>query len=541
MYYVGLETPACVMVLLKIKKFSTFNYFKNFSTYNLPLTPVTQANLKKEVEGKSVIYRYRSEDSKYPGYSYIGSAKISPIPQNLLDINEEKNTKVEVQKAKLKIKQIKDSSFKTIQRAINLTDKTRNKNLQELIKKVGLENIKLDILFIDIPENNSEFKNKYIELKNLLNPNLNIISHLDYIPHNSFPVEGKIKTERPLSEETKKKISLSILSRNSQTVTLYPTTKFVDSTPKALKPIKEHYPNYMPLYLNSIQKLNLSEEKINLLLNNVIIKYNKLLSDDPQFLYYFTGLFEGDGFICIKNTGELNLEITFKENNLALVQYIISKLGTGVILSKKTIKLIISDIEGLYLIYKILNGRMLTPKHFQLKDLILWLDIKFNSLIPLDYYDINHNIAPQDNSWLAGFIEAGCTFYIGMPAKFELSLGIERFKFDQIITPQLADFGPIMELIASGFDSHSTIAKREDGGRSRETHMIKISSTHKLMNLVVPYLDKFPLKGIKLLDYFDWKKGLQIFFDINIPIESRNMQLLNIKNGMNSKRIIKKI
>ena len=527
MYYEGLETPACVMVLFKIKKFSTYNYLKNFSTYNLPLTPENQANLKKEVEGKSVIYRYRSEDSKY---SYIGSAQVSPIPQDLLDINEDKKTK---------IKQINDSSFKTIQRAINLTDKTRNKNLQELIKRVGLENIKLDILFIDIPENNSEFKNKFLEIKNKFSPNLNILSHLDYIPHPHNP-EGKRKTERPLSEETKKKISLSILSRNSKTVTLYPTTKFPDLTPMALKPVKEHYPDYMPLYLDKVQKLNLSEEEKKLLLNNVIIKYNKLLSDDPQFLYYFTGLFEGDGLISIKSTGELKLEITFKENNLALVQYIISKLGTGVIHSKKAIKLVISDIEGLYLIYKILNGRMLTPKHFQLKDLILWLDIKLNSVIPLDYLDINHNTVPQDNSWLAGFIEAGCTFYLGMPAKFELSLGIERFKFDQLITPKLADYGPVMDLIASAFDSRSTIAKREDGGRSRETHIIKISSTLKLMNLVVPYLDKFPLKGIKLLDYYDWKKGLQIYFDINIPIESRNIQLLNIKNGMNSKRIITK-
>ena len=91
MYYEGLETPACVMVLFKIKKFSTYNYLKNFSTYNLPLTPENQANLKKEVEGKSVIYRYRSEDSKY---SYIGSAQVSPIPQDLLDINEDKKTKI---------------------------------------------------------------------------------------------------------------------------------------------------------------------------------------------------------------------------------------------------------------------------------------------------------------------------------------------------------------------------------------------------------------------------------------------------------------
>ena len=62
-------------------------------------------------------------------------------------------------------------------------------------------------------------------------------------------------------------------------------------------------------------------------------------------------------------------------------------------------------------------------------------------------------------------------------------------------------------------------------------------STSDILNIIIPFFDKYTIKGIKNLDYIDFKKVAEMVKFKQHLSESGYNQILEIKKGMNLNRI----
>lgn len=135
---------------------------------------------------------------------------------------------------------------------------------------------------------------------------------------------------------------------------------------------------------------------------------------------YLAGLFEGDGHIWIPQTerapsGKLytpHFCITFVLKDLPLANKLKEILGTGYIRMKdadNACVLMITNIDGLFKVVDLINGKLRSPKIHQFTKLVDWLNNKTGrdtAVLPLD-------TTPLDsNGWLAGFIDTDGGFKI---------------------------------------------------------------------------------------------------------------------------------
>jgi hypothetical protein len=109
-------------------------------------------------------------------------------------------------------------------------------------------------------------------------------------------------------------------------------------------------------------------------LNNEI-NYNK--RDFSQLGYYFTGLLEGDGTIITpkRERDDKNrliypsIQISFNSKDLPLALIIQKVLGFGSISKQKGVnsyRLTINNYDGILFIIFLINGKMKTPKIYDL-------------------------------------------------------------------------------------------------------------------------------------------------------------------------------
>jgi hypothetical protein len=141
-----------------------------------------------------------------------------------------------------------------------------------------------------------------------------------------------------------------------------------------------------------------------------------------RFLFvYTTGLIEGDGTIIVPSTersskGKLNypnIQIVFQVKDFTLVSLICRNIGHGSICKKKQSAVYIytiNNLQGLVTLVQLIIGKIRGHKLYQLNKLIDYLNVKSPGLIlenlPLDWSPL------QNNSWLAGFIEADGSFQV---------------------------------------------------------------------------------------------------------------------------------
>ena len=291
--------------------------------------------------------------------------------------------------------------------------------------------------------------------------------------------------------------------------------------------------------------------------------YKETMISIVGFGSYLAGLIEGDGTIVVPKQersakGILNypsVQIVFQLKDFPLCQFVQKIIGHGTIHKKKQSAryiLTINNINGLIILVNLINGKIRGPKYNQLILLIQYLNNKkFLNIIPLGIDTTSLRV----NSWLTGFIEADGSFQVrtSLTSKYpRIALSFELSQSQITRLPPVHEnlWAPKAVLDSRGaggynFSMLSIITLIADFIKVKVNEVrlnskypqyrVRTSSLRTNLNLKI-YLDKYPLKGTKYLDYKDWSSVLR-FFEKGTHIENLE-EIVKIKSGMNQKRTI---
>jgi len=272
---------------------------------------------------------------------------------------------------------------------------------------------------------------------------------------------------------------------------------------------------------------------------------------------YLAGLFEGDGHIIlskqINSKGKITTQyiaITFVNKDLPLVNKFIELFGGRLRFKNKenAIVWIINNHTELVNLINLMNGNLRTPKINQFNDLITCLNDKYHYNIPIyspDTSDLN------TNGWLAGFIDGATRggFKIRYTEKrieenskkvltkgrIEVRFALEQRQYLPALRAHQS-YKPIMLKIQSFFFI-STELKISKHNIDKTYWIIEVTSLNKL-NLLIQYLNNYPLLTAKRNDFDDWLKVYHLMIDKKHLTGAQRGKLLikQIKSNMNKKR-----
>lgn len=281
------------------------------------------------------------------------------------------------------------------------------------------------------------------------------------------------------------------------------------------------------------------------------------------FAYYLAGLIEAQNSAIIVPTserskkGQLNypsIKITFDSWDIPLSLLLQKELSAGSLSKKKGANayvLTFNSRESILLIVSLINGKMRTPKIQTLYTLIDWLNLGQNSDSSTGGLDIKHpaaetivklplNSEPLDSSpWLAGFIEGGGSFQVRATApnaknkypkvecRFELSC--------QINVKWGVNYEPFMSTLAE-YLNVKLDSKKKNSYFTFTVRTVNLKSN----DILIKYLDSFPLFSRNYLDYKDWLKALEIYKKEFVKGRSNDIikQINIFKDRMRDKRTI---
>ena len=251
---------------------------------------------------------------------------------------------------------------------------------------------------------------------------------------------------------------------------------------------------------------------------------------------YLAGLIEGDGYISITNENRIILGITFNIKDKPLADKLLKYIGKGkgFIAKRKTnsIELRFSDKKSLYQIIELVNGKFRTPKIHQLYKLIDWMNKNHinSSELKINKLSID-NSSLNSNNWLAGFIDSDGGFYI----RFSLKQIICKFALEQrMIYPDTKEsYIEILEKICLFLNVKLHVRIRKN--YKNNYYLVRVENQNSI-NLLISYLDKYPLLSSKHLDYLNWKKAFLIILSKKHFTEEGKKIIFTYKNTMNDKR-----
>jgi hypothetical protein len=233
-----------------------------------------------------------------------------------------------------------------------------------------------------------------------------------------------------------------------------------------------------------------------------------------EFLTWFIGFVEGDGSFIITNRNEFQFVITQSSQDLLVLEYISKNLGLGKIIrqSNRTHRLIVQDIQSIYLIILLFNGNIILPSrkknfkkfidNFNLK--INLGKIKYSYVKPM----VNNLLPSTTNSWITGFTDAeGCftVSFLSDSNAFRLRYIVSQ-KGDRNL-PTLSHF--ILLFKAGKIEAHSI-----------KSNYSYILSGEKNCYNIYDYFENFPLKSHKITSFKLWKE---------IHLSITNKQHLNVE------------
>jgi hypothetical protein len=265
---------------------------------------------------------------------------------------------------------------------------------------------------------------------------------------------------------------------------------------------------------------------------------------DNKFKEYLAGLFEGDGHIWIQNENEKKKHnprfcITYSLKNEPLAKKLLELIGSGFIRYKKqdnACVLTVSPVIGLKKLVHLINGELRTPKIHQLHKLIDWLNKNHNTnLTKLPLKDSSLS----EDGWLSGFIDSDGSFSVqhtklennAKKRKISCRLRIEQRMLDPITND---NYLKVLTDISNFLNCSLLTRKQKSTGNEYYT----LTASSKLsLEIIVNYLDKYPLFSSKYLDYNDWKKIVLLIFENKHYTEEGINKTNIVKNSMNRQRI----
>jgi hypothetical protein len=287
---------------------------------------------------------------------------------------------------------------------------------------------------------------------------------------------------------------------------------------------------------------------------------------------YLAGLFEGDGHIIfakvIKSNGWLAppgpisspyIAITFVNKDLPLINILVKLYGGRLRfkIKENAIVWIVGNHKELINLITLMNGYLRTPKLIKFNDLIFWLNDRYHYNIPIHSPDTSDL---KNNGWLAGFIDAEGSFKVRYTEKrmnnnpiipkiitkgrIEVRFVLEPRKSlngwlgtpgrDVIKFNENESYKPIMLKIQSLFGI-TTDLRVSKHNKDKTYWIIEITSLNKL-NLIIQYLNNYPLLTAKRNDYEDWLKVYQLIANNKHLSEDGKLLIKQIKSKMNKNR-----
>ena len=281
------------------------------------------------------------------------------------------------------------------------------------------------------------------------------------------------------------------------------------------------------------------------ILRNVVNNkyYSKNIKPNNKLKTYLAGLFEGDGHIWIQNSDMKKKHnprfcITFSLKNESLAKRLLDIIESGFIRYKpkdNACVLVISPVIGLKKIVYLINGELRTPKIHQLYKLIDWLNKNHNTSI--EKLSLKQGDLAND-SWLSGFIDSDGSFSVqhtkvenkAKKRKISCRLRIEQRMLDPITGDSYLNiFKNIAEFL------NCSLLTRIQKSTGNEYYIITASSKISI-DILVRYLDEFPLYSSKYLDYKNWKEIVLLILENKHYTEEGLIKTDSIRNNMNRKR-----
>jgi hypothetical protein len=269
---------------------------------------------------------------------------------------------------------------------------------------------------------------------------------------------------------------------------------------------------------------------------------------------YLTGLFEGDGHIILSKfnnlTGKISnpyIAITFVNKDLPLIKKLLELYGGRLRFKNKENAIVwtVNTHKELINIINLMNGYLRTPKIIKFNELIYWLNNRYHYNIPINLPDTSDL---NNNGWLAGFIDADGGFKIRYTEKridaqtnkvltkgrIEVRFALEQVKILNLATNKNNSYKSIMLKIQSffGITTELIISKHNI---DKTYWIIEVSSLNKL-NLLIQYLNNYPLLTAKRNDYDDWLKVYELIEAKKHLSEDGKFLIKQIKSNMNKNR-----
>ena len=306
---------------------------------------------------------------------------------------------------------------------------------------------------------------------------------------------------------------------------------------------------------NISNKLNMakaiSSEQIKYIKSNRNIKELNLNKD--QLGHYLAGLLEGDGHISLPFLGNtilnrvLNPRIVFTShiNNIELyicIQSALSGIGRFQLVNNNNIiRYIIGDVKGITFFINAVHNKLRTPKNKSFNQLIEFLNQKYNLTIPKSNLDMSDLFT---NNWFAGFIEAdghfgvkivdskskSCTRKRSISSNISLKFIIGQRLIDNKTSLSMLN---IMEKISQTLLCNLAVYE----AKNNKTLSVNVVAIDKL-KYIVNYFNKYPLLGIKNLDFKDWETVYYMIISKEHLTEKGQSKIKSIQSNMNSKRVL---
>jgi LAGLIDADG endonuclease len=258
---------------------------------------------------------------------------------------------------------------------------------------------------------------------------------------------------------------------------------------------------------------------------------------------YLAGLFEGDGHIWIQNSDMKKKHnprfcITFSLKNEPLAKKLLDLIGSGFIRYKtkdNACVLVVSPVVGLKKIVYLINGELRTPKIYQLHRLIDWLNKNHNTNIeklPLKEGNL------KNDSWLSGFIDSDGSFSVqhtkvennAKKRKISCRLRIEQRILDPITGNSYIN---VLTSIAKFLNCNLLTRKQKSTGNE---YFNLTASSKVSLDIIIKYIEVYPLFSSKYLDYLDWKEIALLILDDKHYTEEGLVKTDFVRNSMNRKR-----
>jgi hypothetical protein len=225
--------------------------------------------------------------------------------------------------------------------------------------------------------------------------------------------------------------------------------------------------------------------------------------------------------------------IQYRVQSLKDIMIILNHFDTYTLITQKRVN---------YLLFKEIINLIINKDHLTMGGLkkILYLKAVLNEglsdKLSEEFPDIVPALKPliqsqeiRDPNWLAGFTSAEGCFFI----KFQGSLSHklkEKVNFSLIIAQHVKDeilMRSIINYLGCGSVQHP---------KGVDAVYFKVGNSSDINEKIIPFFNKYLIKGVKYLDYLDWCKGIELINNKNHLTKEGLEQLKEIKSRMNRGR-----